>query len=117
MTRPAHQLYTLPEPSEYSRVPTKRLLRMLAQAVKVFTCGSRHSPPAKVARQQFAALAPILRERGIDVCAECGCTDIDCSQCVKRTCVPCYWVRPMLCSACAGIHPIIGRTKRGRPEN
>ena len=35
------------------------------------------------------------------VCRMCGCTDLDCSDCVQRTGEPCYWVEPDLCSACA----------------
>lgn len=34
-------------------------------------------------------------------CRSCGCTDDDCSGCVERTGVPCFWVEPDLCSACA----------------
>lgn len=36
-----------------------------------------------------------------DECSVCGCTDEDCSQCVERTGLPCYWAQPGLCSACA----------------
>lgn len=34
-------------------------------------------------------------------CRVCGCTNGDCSQCVKKTGRPCHWVKPNLCSACA----------------
>ena len=34
-------------------------------------------------------------------CRQCGCTDIDCSGCIKRTGEPCHWVERDLCSACA----------------
>lgn len=33
-------------------------------------------------------------------CRECGCTDLDCSDCLERTGVPCHWVGDDLCSAC-----------------
>lgn len=33
-------------------------------------------------------------------CRKCGCSDDDCSGCVKRTGAPCHWVEPDLCSAC-----------------
>jgi hypothetical protein len=36
------------------------------------------------------------------VCRECGCTDDDCRQCVRRTGRPCSWAEANLCSACAG---------------
>ena len=39
---------------------------------------------------------PIVR-----TCRGCGCTDQDCSGCVARTGVPCWWVDVDLCSACA----------------
>jgi PRTRC genetic system protein E len=34
-------------------------------------------------------------------CRVCGCTDNDCSRCIKITGKPCHWVEPDLCSACA----------------
>jgi len=33
-------------------------------------------------------------------CRKCGCTDLDCRQCIKKTGRPCYWVDDDLCSAC-----------------
>jgi ParB family transcriptional regulator, chromosome partitioning protein len=40
--------------------------------------------------------------RTVGVCRVCGCTDDDCRQCIEKTGVPCHWVEPDLCSACAG---------------
>lgn len=37
---------------------------------------------------------------GTRTCRVCGCTDDDCSGCIERTGVPCYWVENDLCSAC-----------------
>lgn len=36
-------------------------------------------------------------------CRICGCTDSDCSTCIKKTGNPCYWVDDDLCSACSPI--------------
>jgi len=60
-------------------------------------------------------------------CRRCGCTDTDCSKCIKRIGRPCYWVTEDLCSACVRIpvdpwagsilylsHPEFHRTKGGR---
>lgn len=35
-------------------------------------------------------------------CKVCGCTDDDCSQCIARTGIACYWVdsKHTICSAC-----------------
>jgi hypothetical protein len=33
-------------------------------------------------------------------CKKCGCTELDCSQCIEKTGEPCYWVKEDLCSAC-----------------
>lgn len=33
-------------------------------------------------------------------CRVCGCTDMDCRQCVEKTGEPCHWVEEDLCSAC-----------------
>ena len=43
------------------------------------------------------------------VCRECGCTDVDCRQCIERTGVPCSWVPGegrTLCTACAPAPPL-----------
>lgn len=34
-------------------------------------------------------------------CKVCGCTENNCSRCVKKTGKPCHWVEPDLCSACS----------------
>lgn len=34
-------------------------------------------------------------------CRVCGCTDLDCSQCIEVQGFPCYWVSDDLCSRCA----------------
>lgn len=34
-------------------------------------------------------------------CRICGCTDADCTACMKATGSPCWWIEPDLCSACA----------------
>ena len=34
-------------------------------------------------------------------CRICGCTEGNCSQCIKLTGYPCHWVEEDLCSACA----------------
>lgn len=34
-------------------------------------------------------------------CRVCGCTDLDCRGCIERTGIPCRWIEPDLCSACA----------------
>jgi hypothetical protein len=33
-------------------------------------------------------------------CRICGCTDVDCSQCIAKTGQPCHWLASDLCSAC-----------------
>ncbi len=37
----------------------------------------------------------------IQTCAVCGCTDLDCSQCIEAQGHPCHWATPNLCSRCA----------------
>lgn len=34
------------------------------------------------------------------MCRECGCTDLDCTQCIKKDGHPCWWVKEDLCSSC-----------------
>ena len=36
----------------------------------------------------------------VRICRVCGCTQDDCSQCIKKTGQPCHWVEDDLCSAC-----------------
>jgi hypothetical protein len=33
-------------------------------------------------------------------CRVCGCTEMDCRQCIKKTGKPCHWIEEDLCSAC-----------------
>jgi hypothetical protein len=33
-------------------------------------------------------------------CRVCGCTDLDCHQCIEKNGQPCHWVEADLCSAC-----------------
>lgn len=39
-------------------------------------------------------------------CRVCGCTEDNCSQCIKKTGNPCHWVEDDLCSACKEPEPI-----------
>ncbi len=52
---------------------------------------------------------PILKKHAEAVevrkCRVCGCTDDDCSQCIKKTGEPCHWVEDDLCSACVVPEP------------
>lgn len=41
-----------------------------------------------------------LRADLVRTCRACGCTDNDCSQCIRSTGQPCFWVERDLCSAC-----------------
>jgi hypothetical protein len=36
----------------------------------------------------------------IRTCRVCGCTDLNCRQCIEKTGEPCHWVEQDLCSAC-----------------
>lgn len=36
----------------------------------------------------------------VKTCRVCGCTDADCSQCIKVQGYACHWVAPNLCSRC-----------------
>jgi hypothetical protein len=57
-----------------------------------------HFVPSPVPRgqTQLPLTAALARK-----CRRCGCTDDNCSLCIRRTGKPCYWVSDNLCSACA----------------
>jgi hypothetical protein len=57
----------------------------------------RESP--EIEEENTDEMEPILATEG--TCRVCGCTDYDCTQCIKKTGAACYWVEPDLCSACA----------------
>lgn len=42
-------------------------------------------------------------------CSLCGCIDLDCEECIRRTGEPCCWVGQDLCSACVGSESAGGR--------
>lgn len=41
----------------------------------------------------------------VRICRVCHCTDLDCSDCIRRTGAPCWWVEEDLCSACVILTP------------
>lgn len=52
---------------------------------------------ARYVQCPVAELRAAIAERR---CRNCGCTDMDCSQCIEKTGHPCRWVAEDLCSAC-----------------
>jgi len=42
----------------------------------------------------------LAKKRKDRKCKYCGCTDEDCSQCIERTGLACYWISEDKCSAC-----------------
>jgi hypothetical protein len=56
-----------------------------------------HFVPSPVPRgqTQMPLTASMIRQ-----CRVCGCTDDDCTECIRRTGRPCVWVAGNLCSAC-----------------
>lgn len=42
----------------------------------------------------------LLNDQTGRTCRICGCTDDDCTDCVKRIGEPCIWILPDLCSGC-----------------
>lgn len=58
-------------------------------------------------------------------CRVCGCTDMDCRQCVEKTGEPCHWVEEDLCSACVPADAVaerlhkeaVARWRRERPAS
>lgn len=55
--------------------------------------------PVLVATAPIAATAP-EGWTPVRACRVCGCTDDDCSRCIRKTGAPCSWVAENLCSAC-----------------
>lgn len=62
-----------------------------------------------------APCSPPVASAGLAVrtCRVCGCTEADCSDCVRRTGEPCYWVEDDLCSACVKVPEVVATP---RPE-
>ena len=52
-------------------------------------------------RNTAAQVEPLLALICEPRCLVCGCTENDCSECIRRTGEPCTWIKPGLCSACA----------------
>lgn len=48
--------------------------------------------------------AEVKKSSAPSSCRVCGCTDDDCSACIKRTGEACSWMEPDLCSAC---YPVV----------
>lgn len=78
------------------------------EAARVQAAGEFSDVLRKLGEKVIVGLADALEEyartgtvRGI--CQVCGCTELDCRQCVEKTGKPCHWVdaTQTLCSACA----------------
>ena len=70
----------------------------------VVPTGQHQISEAEAALRQWRYLGPI--PDGADGCRVCGCTDDDCSDCIRRTGGPCHWVEADRCSACAQAPPL-----------
>jgi hypothetical protein len=55
-------------------------------------------PPGFDPRRAEKGLAQ--EDKSKRTCRVCGCSDMDCRQCIEKTGQPCYWVEADLCSAC-----------------
>src|ERR1700733_1875772 len=58
----------------------------------------RDMPPPVTPPRRFVCDLPEMPKG--QQCAVCGCTDDDCTDCVRRTGAPCPWIAINLCSAC-----------------
>lgn len=59
----------------------------------------------KIMEEAFEATLPTETVKGLIlsravICIKCGCTEVNCSQCIEKTGSPCRWVKPGKCSAC-----------------
>jgi activating signal cointegrator 1 len=70
------------------RLPTPVYQRGLQQIWRV------SEPVADAICKQYQKAA------GVRMCRDCGCTDLDCRQCIESSGEPCQWVGPFLCSRC-----------------
>jgi hypothetical protein len=46
-----------------------------------------------------------MQKLGERACRVCGCTDLDCRQCIEATGYPCHWIEDDLCSRCNSESP------------
>lgn len=76
--------------------------RLLAKAREVLSIGAPHVHDDVHAAVEEAMQAVHRSEEPVEkrVCRVCGCTTLDCRQCIEKTGEPCHWVEPDLCSAC-----------------
>lgn len=82
--------------------------------VEIIGEDGKHHPVFEIANAELAQrhmkgeqIAIPVPETGVSParCRVCGCTDHDCSGCIRRTGEPCHWVEPDLCSACVAQDP------------
>lgn len=92
---PSHSCHAAPEvPGEHGRHGNgARSLMAFEQAV-----ARKRAGLAESARLSHSTGFEMKRVRH---CRVCGCIDLDCEDCIRRTGEPCRWVEKDLCSACA----------------
>jgi hypothetical protein len=87
-------------------VLTKIDLKKIETEIRNAAKAKKASTPPKlrnISDDGIAAARKKKQKLSAGICQVCGCTDLDCSQCIKKTGKPCHWVdkKHTLCSACA----------------
>lgn len=62
--------------------------------------GFYHDPVARETNKDLIIDQVIISIDALRTCRVCGCTDDDCSQCIKASGEPCHWAEDDLCSRC-----------------
>jgi hypothetical protein len=77
-------------------------LKEMAKLLKLDVKNIEREARAEVRTQTKLASTSATSPAAAGTCRVCGCTDDDCSQCMKETGEPCHWVDEAhtLCSAC-----------------
>ena len=73
--------------------------KMIADGAKVCLCQSTFNQPLQPVNL-WVDYVVSEEEKQVRSCRVCGCTEINCNQCVEATGEPCHWVEQDLCSRC-----------------
>lgn len=100
-------IHDLEEKLEVSNLQRRDLVMLIQRMMRHLkdneaALAVRRSTHDYLLRKQL--VGSVLRGEDTDhpgVCRVCGCTDMDCRQCIAKTGHPCSWGEPDLCSACA----------------
>jgi hypothetical protein len=88
--------------NELSEEEVKEIVYLLgAQEVVLVYFGDEEE--MELASEMLNEIESQMFLESLTKCRVCGCTELDCTQCIEKDGHPCHWVQDDLCSSCQNV--------------